>query len=162
MQLNGSCHCGAVKFTVRSNAPCPYMKCYCSVCRKTAGGGGYVINLSGIADTLEVDGSDNLSVYQAMIDGAESPAQRNFCSKCGSALWLFDPRWPELLHPFASAIDTPFPRLRRVCTSCSRHVRNGPYRTYATATWSSMSTQRNPLKTGTDAMGCGKATTSKT
>lgn len=110
MQLNGSCHCGAVKFSVSSNAPSPYMKCYCSVCRKTAGGGGYVINLSAIADTLEVDGRENISVYQATIDGAQSPAQRNFCSKCASALWLFDPRWPELLHPFASAIDTPLPK----------------------------------------------------
>ena len=28
---------------------------------------------------------------------------------CGSALWLFDPTWPDLIHPFASAIDTPLP-----------------------------------------------------
>jgi hypothetical protein len=25
-------------------------------------------------------------------------------------LWLWDPRWPELIHPHASAIDTPLPR----------------------------------------------------
>jgi hypothetical protein len=24
-------------------------------------------------------------------------------------LWLFSPEWPELIHPFASAIDTPLP-----------------------------------------------------
>jgi hypothetical protein len=29
--------------------------------------------------------------------------------KCGSALWLWDPTWPELVHPHASAIDTPLP-----------------------------------------------------
>src|SRR5690348_12543389 len=23
--------------------------------------------------------------------------------------WLFSPEWPELIHPFASAIDTPLP-----------------------------------------------------
>ena len=28
---------------------------------------------------------------------------------CGSALWLYDKRWPDLVHPFASAIDTPLP-----------------------------------------------------
>jgi hypothetical protein len=39
---------------------------------------------------------------------APSP-ERDFCSKCASALWLFDPHWPELVHPFASAIDTPLP-----------------------------------------------------
>jgi hypothetical protein len=39
----------------------------------------------------------------------ESPARRNFCRICGSALWVWDPRWPELIHPFASAIDTNLP-----------------------------------------------------
>ena len=36
MKLNGSCHCGAVKFSVESHTPYPYMRCYCSICRKTA------------------------------------------------------------------------------------------------------------------------------
>ena len=41
MLLKGSCHCGAVRFSVQSETPYPYMYCYCSICRKTAGGGGY-------------------------------------------------------------------------------------------------------------------------
>ncbi len=28
---------------------------------------------------------------------------------CGTALWLFIPEWPELIHPFASAIETMLP-----------------------------------------------------
>jgi hypothetical protein len=86
------------------------MKCYCSICRKTAGGGGYAINLSAHAESLEVEGREHLSVYQATIDGKQSSAERNFCGKCASALWLWDSRWPELLHPFASAIDSPLPK----------------------------------------------------
>jgi len=39
-----------------------------------------------------------------------SPARRHFCAKCGSALWVADPRWPEWVYPFASAIDTPLPK----------------------------------------------------
>jgi hypothetical protein len=39
----------------------------------------------------------------------ESLAERNFCGLCGSALWLWHPRWPDLVHPFASAIDTDLP-----------------------------------------------------
>lgn len=35
---------------------------------------------------------------------------RHFCGLCGSHLWMWDPRWPELVHPLASAIDTPLPR----------------------------------------------------
>ncbi len=39
----------------------------------------------------------------------ESPAERHFCGLCGSHLWLWDPRWPELVHPQAGAIDTALP-----------------------------------------------------
>ena len=42
-------------------------------------------------------------------NGGKSPGERHFCRHCASALWVFDPRWPELVHPFASAIDTDLP-----------------------------------------------------
>lgn len=109
MRLEGSCHCGAVRFAVEAYAPVPYMRCYCSICRKTAGGGGYAINLGADAATLEVEGREAISVFHARIGGAESTGERRFCSRCGSALWVYDPDWPELVHPFASAIDTPLP-----------------------------------------------------
>ena len=56
MKLEGSCHCGRVRFSVDAYAPVPYLLCYCSICRKTAGGGGYAINLGAKADTLVVTG----------------------------------------------------------------------------------------------------------
>ena len=49
-------------------------------------------------------------MFHATIDGAPSPAERRFCSRCGSALWVWDPRWPDLVHPFASAIDSKLPK----------------------------------------------------
>lgn len=109
MRLDGSCHCGAVRFRVESPHPYPYQRCYCSICRKTAGGGGYAINLGARANTLEVDGAEHRRIYHAVIDGEESSAERHFCGRCGSALWVFDPGWPELVHPFASAIDSELP-----------------------------------------------------
>ena len=116
MLLEGSCHCGAVRFRVESETPYPYQACYCSICRKTAGGGGYVINLGADANTLEVEGGENLSVYNAKLYDEGGPdevpiseVERNFCRFCGSCLWLYDPHWPDLVHPFASAIDTPLP-----------------------------------------------------
>ena len=48
-------------------------------------------------------------MFHARVDGEESSAERRFCKHCGSALWVFDSHWPELLHPFASAIDTKLP-----------------------------------------------------
>ncbi len=111
MKLEGSCHCGAVRFAVHSRTPTPFMRCYCSICRKTAGGGGYAINIMGEAATLEVWGREDLAVYRARAGDTDalSSARRHFCRRCGSALWAADPRWPELVHPFASAIDTPLP-----------------------------------------------------
>jgi hypothetical protein len=112
--LGGSCRCGAVRFSVASHTPYPYQLCYCSICRKTAGGGGFAINLMGDARTLAVTGRKPLRIYHADIrddDGncETSSGERHFCSKCASALWLFSPEWPELVHPFASAIDTDLP-----------------------------------------------------
>ena len=115
MQLEGSCHCGGVRFRLRSRHPTPFNLCYCSICRKTGGGGGYAINLGGDFSTLQVTGEENTSVYQATVTdpetgtATESPARRHFCRHCGSALWAWDPRWPDLVHPFASAIDTELP-----------------------------------------------------
>lgn len=115
MLLQGSCHCGWVTFSVEAPHPYPFNLCYCSICRKTAGGGGYAINLGAENDSLKVEGKDYITVYQAMLDDEEtggqkqSPGQRHFCCRCGTALWAWDPRWPELLHPFASAIDSALP-----------------------------------------------------
>ena len=114
MQLEGSCHCGKVSFSLTSAHPYPFNLCYCEICRKTAGGGGFAINLGGEADTFKVLGKKHVRIYQAILPDSrgrrrKSPAQRHFCGECGSALWVWDPRWPELIHPFASAVDTPLP-----------------------------------------------------
>ncbi|HEX8595824.1 MAG TPA: GFA family protein [Pseudomonas sp.] len=113
MHLEGSCHCGEVEFSLNSAHPYPYQLCYCSICRKTQGGGGYSINLSGDAKSLKVKGREHIAIYHARIREDHhvhiSSAERHFCRLCGSALWLFSPDWPELIHPFASAIDTPLP-----------------------------------------------------
>lgn len=115
MKLEGSCHCQSVKFSLQSKHPYPFNICYCSICRKTAGSGGFAINLSGDFETLTVDGKENISVYNARVVDetrktiSESPMERHFCKICGSHLWGWDPRWPHLVHPHAGAIDTPLP-----------------------------------------------------
>lgn len=115
MLLKGSCRCGAVRFEVESHTPVPYQRCYCSICRKQQGGGGYTINLGATAATLKIEGDEHLGLYRAEIEDDEHPhceissGERRFCRECGAALWLYDPHWPDLVHPFASAIDTDLP-----------------------------------------------------
>lgn len=95
MQLEGSCHCGAVSFSLTSAHPYPYQRCYCSICRKTQGGGGYAINLGGDAESLKVRGRKHIAIYHARLKDEgdkrahSSTAERHFCSVCGSGLWLF-------------------------------------------------------------------------
>jgi hypothetical protein len=91
--LEGSCRCGAVRFSVASHTPYPYQLCYCTICRKTAGGGGFAINIMGDARTMAVTGRRPLRIYHAEISDEDgncetSSGERHFCSKCASALWL--------------------------------------------------------------------------
>jgi hypothetical protein len=95
------------------------MRCYCSVCRKTQGGGGYAVNIMGEAATLKVTGRSHLKIYRARMPDKgglkrRSPGRRYFCGNCGSALWMHDPRWKDWVYPFASAIDTKLPRPREI------------------------------------------------
>lgn len=114
LMLRGSCRCGAAGFKVASHTPYPYQLCYCSICRKTDGGGGFAINIMADATTLKVRGRRAVGVFHADIRGSDghcrtSSGERHFCSKCGTVLWMFDKDWPELVHPFASAIDNDLP-----------------------------------------------------
>jgi hypothetical protein len=110
--LQGSCRCAAVRFSVESHTPYPYQLCYCSICRKV-GGSGYAINIMGDHASLRVEGGQSVGTFQAQIveDGRSytGPCLRHFCTRCGTMLWVHDDDWPDLVHPFASAIDTALP-----------------------------------------------------
>ena len=66
-----------------------------------------------MSETMEVEGEKHIRIYRALTDNGgaceKSSGERNFCGVCGTALWLYDPNWPELIHPHASAIDTDLP-----------------------------------------------------
>ena len=112
MLLKASCHCQAVRFSVESREPVPFMRCYCSICRKTAGTGGFAINLGADHATLKVDGIENVSVYRAtMQDGQPSSGHRHFCKLCGTALWLWIRPGPSSCTP-TPARSTPLSRCR--------------------------------------------------
>ena len=101
VKLEGSCRCGAVHFSVKSHAPYPYQLCYCSICRKTAGGGGFAINLSGESKSLKTRGKKAIGVFRAEIKDDHghcetSSGERNFCTKCGTALWALRSRMARI------------------------------------------------------------------
>ena len=97
MQLEGSCHCGAVSFSLTSAHPYPYQRCYCSICRKTQGGGGYAINIGGDAASLKVRGRKHIAIYHARLKDEgdkrahRSTAERHFCSRLRLGLVAVQP-----------------------------------------------------------------------
>ena len=75
-----------------------------------------MVNLLARADTLVVEGNNNVRVHRAMIcrQGDVTPRtsshQRHFCGECGAHLWAFNDEWPKLIHPVAASVDTPLPK----------------------------------------------------
>ena len=113
MRLAGSCQCGTVRFRVESETPYPFMYCYCSICRKTAGG-PFGCNIMGRLATLRLSGKKHVKRYHAIIRergrrAVRSEGERWFCRECGTHLFVLDRRWPEGVWPNAGAIDTPLP-----------------------------------------------------
>ena len=116
MKLEGSCYCKKVKFSCVSHTPYPYMRCYCSICRKSSGGGGYAINIMAQYDSMKVEGEQFVGSFHPLHEDPENPdkmiqstGKRYFCQRCGTALWAYDERWAEWFYPHASCIDTPLP-----------------------------------------------------
>ncbi len=62
MQIKGSCHCGLVTYKMETKTPYPFNCCYCSICRKTNGGGGFTINIMADSATLSVAGKEHISI----------------------------------------------------------------------------------------------------
>src|SRR3546814_13165638 len=97
--------------------------------------------------SLKVRGRKWLGIYRAKLeqDGRcrTSSGQRHFCTRCASALWMYAPEWPDLIHPFASAIDSALPVppysvhvMLRYKADCVRpQFGRGDQRSIGRATW---------------------------
>lgn len=74
-----------------------------------------MINLLARADGLRVEGEAHVKTHRATVQREGDPAPRpsgharHFCGECGSHLWARHDRWPDLIHPVASSVDTPLP-----------------------------------------------------
>jgi hypothetical protein len=72
----GSCHCGAVRFTVRFEEPLRGSRCDCSICSVKG-----AVTVGAPLDALAVtEGEDLLGCYQFNT----KVAKHYFCSRCGT------------------------------------------------------------------------------
>lgn len=73
--FHGSCHCGAVKFTVRTAVE-PALRCNCSLCRRK----GALMSQSFAREDLTIlSGEQDLTLYQFNA----RVAKHYFCRHCG-------------------------------------------------------------------------------
>ena len=71
----GSCHCGAIKFTVNAPTHINVTRCNCSLCKKV----GFLHLIVKKQDFTLLQGQDNLSLYTFNTH----TAQHLFCTTCG-------------------------------------------------------------------------------
>lgn len=76
VERSGSCHCGAVRFTVRVEEPLRGARCDCSICSIK----GAVTVGTPLEGLRIVEGEDRLSCYQFNT----KVAKHYFCSNCGT------------------------------------------------------------------------------
>ena len=75
MSYQGSCHCGAVTFTVNAALPTQAISCNCSICRRN----GSLLTFVP-AEQFELNsGNEQLKIYQFN----KHKIQHQFCQHCG-------------------------------------------------------------------------------
>ncbi len=69
----GSCHCGAVRFSVETELAAP-IRCNCSFCKRR----GTVVEIISAADFTLLEGAQQVAQY-----GNRPFAKHHFCTNCG-------------------------------------------------------------------------------
>ena len=85
--MQGSCWCGAVRFTIRE----PFVSmsfCHCTSCKRISGGTGTANGRARSEWIVVTEGRDLLTTYQP-----EEGSAKTFCSRCGAN--LFGGGWPD-------------------------------------------------------------------
>ena len=95
---DGSCLCGAVRFTVSAPLPAPNA-CHCTACRKHSGHYGASVDVP--RDRVQIHDSGALRWFQS-----SAKVRRGFCGTCGSTLF-WDPIFRDWTAIAMGAFDGP-------------------------------------------------------
>jgi hypothetical protein len=109
----GSCLCGNIKYEVHGELS-DFGHCHCRSCRKTSGSAfGANVGVDRTAFRL-LSGADTLREFES------SPGKlRVFCSRCGSPIYAYLAKSPDVLRVRLGSLDTPFDSRARAHTFVS-------------------------------------------
>jgi hypothetical protein len=98
MQYQGSCHCGAVRFTVDAPEQLEVERCNCSICSKS----GYLHLIVPAARFRLLAGEDALTTYTFN----SGVAQHSFCRVCGIKPFYTPRSNPDGIDVNVNCLDT--------------------------------------------------------
>lgn len=97
--LNGSCHCGAVKYTV-SGPIRRVVNCHCQLCRK--------INGSAFSTYVAVLESDfELQQGELLTYSVTDNASKSFCGRCGTPVFNTNAKYGDVRILHLGSLDEP-------------------------------------------------------
>ena len=102
MSHQGSCLCGAVRYTFDAE-PIAAVHCHCTDCRK-ATGSGFATVFGLHKDDLSLSGADKLARFTLTADSGRA-VTRLFCRVCGSPLLTEADNNPELIWVKAGSLE---------------------------------------------------------
>ncbi len=77
MPVTGSCHCGALSYTLEGDVPTMAMACNCSICRRK----GYLLHFAPAGQFTAHGDEDAATIYQFN----HHNIRHTFCRTCGCA-----------------------------------------------------------------------------
>ena len=83
MEINGTCHCGAITFTAEVD-PEQVLLCHCSDCQ-TLSGPAYRSVAPSIADSFRLLCGELTTYIKIAEDG--TPREQTFCPRCGTPIY---------------------------------------------------------------------------
>lgn len=75
MEYSGSCHCGAIRFTIEASENLEVEDCNCSICNKA----GFLHLILPLSQFKLISGQESITTYTFN----KGIAQHTFCKKCG-------------------------------------------------------------------------------
>jgi hypothetical protein len=112
----GSCLCGAITYEVHGELS-DFGHCHCRSCRKSSGSASGANAGVDRAHFRLLSGADTLREFES------SPGKlRVFCSHCGSPIFAYLTKSPDVLRIRLGSLDTPFAARARAHTFVSHQA----------------------------------------
>jgi len=97
---NGSCLCGAIKFTISGKIK-NIVYCHCSLCRKAQGSAFATNGNVKMKNFNFLSGQDNLTIYQS-----SETQTKLFCKTCGSPIMSKNTLAPDMVRVRLGTIES--------------------------------------------------------